>query len=407
MLDTFKRLRTFSWTGPRLASELESLRVFLAANQKILETLELDFIDWSQVNDDCETGLGPHDPRVFTSHILPLSPDPTINSFPTLTRLSLSAVCFPICSDETLPAFDFSQLRALKLHRCMATHVLLRAIVQTAQPLKLECLDLLLDDFADKHDWGGSSLTSFLRSFNSLRQLYLLLTFSDMVTTEKYFESMMCHAATMKKLVYHERGFKDRVHYQGAGDKTLAFEPPDSEGSFTGAIQRFMQQSDLVSLGCCDSLPQLRRTLEVHASKQSLQLLHARCSEDEVPLTLRDTVNRWTETGAVEETLPTVIEQGWGVGQLVELIKTYELFDFARWAFGNNGLPKLQILAFGDFSYDGRYIERMVLLCRQRIGSRHGFRLASRENVISLGGIDKPFDFLGACPKDPLYPRMD
>lgn len=407
VLDTFRCLRTFSWIGLRLASELQSLRIFLAANHKILESLGLDLIDWSQVNPGCKTGLAPEDTRVFTSHILPLSPDPSINSFPTLTTLSLSAVCLPICSDETLPAFDFSQLRALKLHRCKDTHLLLRAIVQTAQPLKLECLGLLMDDFADKNDWGGSSLTAFLRSFNSLRQLYLLITFSEMVTTEQYFESMMCHAATMKKLLYHERGVKDWGYDHGIGDKTLTFKPPDSGGSFTGAMQRFMHQSDLVSLGCCDSLPQLRRTLELHASKQSLQLLHARCSEDEFPCMLRDTINRWTVTGAMEETLPRVIESGWGQGNLMEPIKTYELFEFARWAFGSNGLPRLQILAFGDFSYDVRHLREHVVLCRQRIGSRHGFRLASRENVISLGGIDKPFDFLGACPKDPLYPKMD
>ena len=407
MLDTFRFLRTFSWTGLRLASELEALRVFLAANHKILKTLELDFVDWSQVNHGCKTGLAPEDIGVFTSHILPLSPDPSINCFPALTTLSLSAVCLPICSDETLPAFDFSQLRALKLHRCKDTHLLLRAIVQTVQPLKLESLDILMDDFADKYDWGGSSLTAFLRSFNSLRQLYLLITFSGTITTEQYFESMMCHAATMKRLVYHERAFKDKIYYDGIGDMNLTFESPDPGDSFTGAIQRFMQQSDLVSLGCCDSLTRLRRTLELHASKKSLRLLHARCSEDEVPPTLRDTINRWTEKGDIEGTLPRVIDSGCGKGELVEPSPTYELFEFARWAFGSNGLSKLQILAFGDFSYDGRHIGRTVVLCRQRIGSCHGFRVASREDVISLGGIDKLFDFLGACPKDQLYPRQN
>ena len=211
----------------------------------------------------------------------------------------------------------------------------------------------------------------------------------------------------MKKLVYHERAYLDKVYYHGIGDKTLTFEPPDSGGSFTGAMQRFMQHSGLVSLGYCDSLPQLRRVLELNASKNRLQLLHARRSEDEVPCTLRDTIHRWTVTGATEETVRRVIESGWGQGELVEPLATYELFEFARWAFGSNGLPKLRILAFGDFSYDGRHEERTVLLCRQRTGSRHGFRLASRENVISLGGIDKPFDFLGACPKDSLYPSQE
>lgn len=49
--------RSFSWTGARLASELESLRVSLAANRSILETLELDFIDRNSVNNACQTRL--------------------------------------------------------------------------------------------------------------------------------------------------------------------------------------------------------------------------------------------------------------------------------------------------------------------------------------------------------------
>ena len=40
------------------------------------------------------------------------------------------------------------------------------------------------------------------------------------------------------------------------------------------------------------------------------------------------------------------------------------LFDLANWAFGPLGLPKLRILAYGDFSHHGRYAEHTVLLCR-------------------------------------------
>ena len=32
-----------------------------------------------------------------------------------------------------------------------------------------------------------------------------------------------------------------------------------------------------------------------------------------------------------------------------------ELIDFASWAFGTNGIPSLQVLAYGDFSFDGRF----------------------------------------------------
>ena len=42
-----------------------------------------------------------------------------------------------------------------------------------------------------------------------------------------------------------------------------------------------------------------------------------------------------------------------------------ELLGFANWAFGPNGLPTLQDLAFGDFSYDSRFHIYNKLFCRR------------------------------------------
>ncbi|CAD6584623.1 MAG: hypothetical protein ASARMPRED_001820 [Alectoria sarmentosa] len=397
MLGSFRLLRNLSWTGVRNASELESLRVFLATNKDILETLELDFIHRDSVNHASLTGLGDEDPGVFTTNILPLSPDAIINSFPALTTLSLSAVCLPVDLDGTVSAFDFGQLCALKVHRCKGTHLLLRAIVKAAQSLKLESLDLVMDDFAAKEDWGGSSLTAFLRSFSGLRHLYLMITPPGVMTTEPYFDSILCHVATMKRLVYHERSLHRPESIHTSKDKNLIFEIPGLGGDSTGAMHRFMQQSNLESLGCCDSLSQLRRSMEPYNSAQSLRFLHVRCSKHGFKPYLRDNVVKWTVDGIVEPVGPD--------NYSAEAIANFELFDFVRWAFGSRGLPKLRILAFGDFSYDGRHKGKSLLFYRQRIGSPYGFRLASKENVIDLSGIDKPFDFLGACPTDPLYPR--
>jgi hypothetical protein len=41
-----------------------------------------------------------------------------------------------------------------------------------------------------------------------------------------------------------------------------------------------------------------------------------------------------------------------------------ELLEFADWAFGPEGLPKLDILAYGDFSHRGR--QPNILLCQSR-----------------------------------------
>lgn len=46
-----------------------------------------------------------------------------------------------------------------------------------------------------------------------------------------------------------------------------------------------------------------------------------------------------------------------------------ELVNFADWAFGPCGLPALQILAFGDFSFEGRY-QKQQLLMHRKCGKR-------------------------------------
>ena len=397
MLDKFQNLRSFSWTGLRTGPELESLRVLLAAKCNILETLKLDFVYWDLVNSACNTGLMNDDPGTFVWQMIPLTPDPSTNSFPALTTLSLSAVCLPINLEAPTLAFDFGNLRALKINRCKNTHLLLRAIVQTGQSLKLESLDLVMDDFAAEQDLGCSSLTAFLRSFHCLRQLHLLIAPSGEITTKEYFESILYHTANLKRLVYHERSPLLPASYSPSLDKWLSFITPDEGCRLLGVLQRFMQQSRLESLGCCDSLSQLRKTLELDGSRQVLKLLHIRRSRHGFLPFLRENMIKWTTEGLVEP----VNEENYSA----QAIANFELFDFSRWAFSSRELPELRVLAFGDFCYDGRYKDKSLLFCRQPIGSAHGFRLASKEDVISLSGVDTPFEFLSACPMEAIYPK--
>ncbi len=60
MLTNFRSLNDLSWKGLMLATELESLSESLLVNAKILETQELDSIDWKDVNN---AWRGHHDLR--------------------------------------------------------------------------------------------------------------------------------------------------------------------------------------------------------------------------------------------------------------------------------------------------------------------------------------------------------
>ena len=78
---------------------------------------------------------------------------------------------------------------------------------------------------------------------------------------------------------------------------------------------------------------------------------------------------------------------------------------FAEWAFGPEGIPSLEVLVYGDFSHNERFIERNELLCRTTPGTANQerkidfnfrrMRLKEREDFIR-----EHVEFLEACPSD-------
>ena len=107
-------------------------------------------------------------------------------------------------------------------------------------------------------------------------------------------------------------------------------------------------------------------------------------------------------------------EVGWGEETIFKALRKgrshpsrgfEELYTFVLWIFGDDHLPNLQVLAFGDFSYGNRYYERNILLCKQdpKEGGLN-FRVMGKEEI--CGFEDRGllnFDFLSACSKVNLY----
>jgi hypothetical protein len=94
-----------------------------------------------------------------------------------------------------------------------------------------------------------------------------------------------------------------------------------------------------------------------------------------------------------------------------------EELAFAQWAFGSDGLTALQVLAFGDFSFRGRFPDQHVLLSRmeQTTSGRANDRLSQSTDVSQLAFrrvtnddtclqalVDAQCDLLEACPVDSL-----
>ena len=94
------------------------------------------------------------------------------------------------------------------------------------------------------------------------------------------------------------------------------------------------------------------------------------------------------------------------------------LCNFAPWAFSPHGLPNLRVLAYGDFSYDGRYVEDTFVFGRDGYvqssnkptflaadpKTDYGFSLLGKEERNEV--MARYGDFLEACPVDPLL-QMD
>jgi hypothetical protein len=93
-----------------------------------------------------------------------------------------------------------------------------------------------------------------------------------------------------------------------------------------------------------------------------------------------------------------------------------DVLNFAHWAFGPDGLPELEILAYGDFSFQGR--QPNMLLCRSQDltenmtnespdteaakASNGLYRQVLKEDTRLWEIVQDHSEFLEACPEDYL-----
>jgi hypothetical protein len=84
---------------------------------------------------------------------------------------------------------------------------------------------------------------------------------------------------------------------------------------------------------------------------------------------------------------------------------TSDFRELVQWAFGPDGFPALRLIAFGDFSSQGRYLSGSVLLWRQinPNETRENFCPIEMDDLPLLGLGDSLRDFMEACPTDAPY----
>lgn len=76
-----------------------------------------------------------------------------------------------------------------------------------------------------------------------------------------------------------------------------------------------------------------------------------------------------------------------------------ELYAFAEWAFGPDGIPSLEVLAYGDFAFPEMCRDANALLCRTVNGqsSSSSFQLLEDDNKALWEWTQSHMDALRAC----------
>ncbi|GCB25461.1 hypothetical protein AAWM_08346 [Aspergillus awamori] len=408
-LSSLTALTDLEWEGIQHPFEMRTLCECLRHNHRRLKAVSIGLL---------------LDPSVPTSHedILkvfwppPAQDDCTSGErewFPSLTSLTFSRVPFP---DSLLPGGQPSPFRALKaltVRDCPNEQRFLQLLARVKDPLSLQHFEICSDYLRDSEDRLASIATvEFLLSFRGLRRLYL-----KVVNFPRFLpglgDAIKHHRVTLHGLVFHERRLMPI-------DAERLFEDLRDVNMASPSIPRILQHSSPVALGLCLRPASARGLLLGIPERSSIKLLHLRLSgEERIHRHLRREIvselQRNAEGGPWSRSRrhgPTVA----GL-HLKPARKRSEAEDFvllAQWAFGPTGLPALQILAFGDFSHDGRYSEQQILIRRKRISEQPYPRVSSGRECSSISSsfclVDSddrslwdglPLDgtqFLSACP---------
>lgn len=101
-----------------------------------------------------------------------------------------------------------------------------------------------------------------------------------------------------------------------------------------------------------------QRLVSDFAPNGSLQVLHLRQSGKDL-----EYIPCWANANENNEEIHDLSLEGIPEERLYRLGGPFK--DLAQWAFGPDGIRSLRLLAYGDFSGDGRFQQSNLLLCRR------------------------------------------
>lgn len=385
----FKSVQKFVWKGLRSREEFKSLRSFLRYNSKHLRHLELHMGNCGiRTTDNFDDEFGIPSVKSFVDRIQ-LRNKTSQLSFPDLRILSLRHTEY-IASNEIITMFPFDKLLKLTMIDCLFECRLLKMVSDQYSNIRLKYLELVI---YRKHAPSLHELPVFLKRFCGLEHLYLCIFDSIKDEIKRMWQAILHHSSSLQRLLYQEDSTDDlhsasvvtRVPHISlySSDRPLRFPCIESLGVHE-PIQCLVNAKSFETSIHKLTLIQPNILTNIF-SQPALELLHIR-SQDNPYHDLRYAYNP---------------------SSILYIRRAEELQKFAEWAFGNTGLPNLQVIAYGDFSPSMSH-SNSILLRRvepsEQAGSDEFGRPIKFENMEK--GKNKHFwdiyeahrDLLEACP---------
>jgi hypothetical protein len=453
-------LEAIEWEGIQHSTEIGLLQKCIRRNQRRLRTLSIEFSASAGRPDFSRQVLGLQGCTVATTTCA-ASPAPTL--LPSLAYLTLSKAYLQKSPQPTALS-TFAGLRSLVLRDCINSCEFLGALSRLQNRLQLRLFELCCDNLAlDPNKANLGPVVAFLLSLQGLQHLYLKL--ANFAHTHQIEPVIRHHSRTLETLVYHEKQLAP------IDNERLWWDTRDFCPSWIVDRAEMRHLNRLSALALCTNTSSVvsysrertvtkrerllipitqRASLEPGAKGSHLQVLHFRLTgvdhlhrdiqsevisqirtaedrDDGCPcgcwggLTRRvsrsdrdfDFTSLWEEQSI--ESPRTGLSDGSDGSEafVTESAEIKEVLDFADWAFGPNGLPRLEVLAFGDFAYEERY-QKQRFLARRKRSMRLPLRDQTPEThkhygwILCIGDMNDPSlwsnvgldgsKFLSACP---------
>ncbi|ENH75910.1 hypothetical protein FOC1_g10003052 [Fusarium oxysporum f. sp. cubense race 1] len=421
------QLESFSWKAP-MGCHFDNIASLVKANARQLEELELELQGWSQDRESRESTVIHHEDNPEVWDKIPASTMLARKMFGLQEAASAAAerTCFPNLRslkftrvplrDEntgiqvTASSINLNALRHLSLRMCPYWMPFLSSIMESQTPVQLktlEILDFYLDTPHETAKRKAATITEFIDSFKGLEEL--TVSICSPTSSLQFWEHVAGHAASLKRFVYHQRitdQDEELLNSRlGRDSSDLGISSGDRNCIRKDPSQNPLSRLNLEFIGLTCAPKYLKDILLPFVAKRSLKVLHIRhtgmnsgpsaswvfnhalelkITEGEnkgVPIDDTTKSSNSLNDDAEEDVYLSLEELATAVRERREW-KTPPLQqsfrEFAKWAFGSNGIKSLEYIVAGDLSHWSRYSANNALICRV-VGGERRYRVISQE----------------------------